>query len=175
MHWKQLMFRRAAKVSKFLANQIFDFVEIRDFLFTRTESGLKVCFKIDLRHGVKHSSIISHKCKWNKVCTYKSLSKHCLSNVFKTLPMSDSNFFFLWFETEMNWIPRYRKKAMVNIYMLLEWMKLQNNFWPPNPPLPFSLTTLPHFSGGTQVGPEIILESFPNLPFTISYKRVPKV
>lgn len=48
---------------KFLANQIFDFVKIKDFRFTRTESGLKVYFKVDLRYGVKHSSIISHKCK----------------------------------------------------------------------------------------------------------------
>ena len=39
---------------------------------------------------------------------------------YKILPTSDSNVFFLWFETEINGIYSSPKKAMVNIYIMLE-------------------------------------------------------
>ena len=44
------MFHRTAKVSHHLANQTFDFVEIKCLLFTHTEGGLKVYFKVGLKY-----------------------------------------------------------------------------------------------------------------------------
>lgn len=74
-----------------------------------------------------------------------------VSNSFKTLPVSDSNVFFLSFETEINRIPSYPKKAMVNIY--------KNLFepQPPSPPSPFYLLP-PCFSRWVQVAQEVILK-----------------
>ena len=47
---------------------------------------------------------------------------------------------FLWFETEINRIPSPPKKATVNIYILLEWIKGNNNFSTPTPsPILFAI------------------------------------
>ena len=65
--------------------------------------------------------------------------------------MSDSNIFFLWFETEINRFASLPKKAMVNIiYILLARIKLTPKELgaPPPPPPPPSSHTHPILFGG---------------------------
>ena len=96
-----------------------------------------------------------------------------LTTFFKTLSTSDSKVFFLWFETDINRIPSSPQKTMMNIFVLLEWIKLLKNshvlFATPHPQLHL------HFSGWVQIAPEInlkwppILKNYVKSPTVIFY------
>ena len=105
------------------------------------------------------------KSEFPSVLSYAYFRKFSLkinvSNSFKTLPVSDSNVFFLSFETEINRIPSYSKKAMVNIY---------KNLFEPQPPSPPSPVYVlpPGFSRVVQVAQEVILK----YPYPLHFKEL---
>ena len=108
------MWHFGAKLSKstnHLANQTLDFEEIKCILLTHTSNGLNFFFKVGLKYCVTQSNIIPNEC--------------------------NRNVFLLSFETDVNRIPSSPKRAMANIYMLLDWWKLRNGF---------STTTLSFYS-----------------------------
>ena len=108
-------------------------------------------FKVGLRYWVYHSSIISsafhftftnlnaekHFIQYKKEFPYTCLQCHHMLlrsslikvlNSFKTLPTFDSNVFFLLLETEINRIPTSSSKAIMNIDIMVKWIKLKNMF-----------------------------------------------
>ena len=71
---------------------------------TKNSFIAKVTFKV-----LSHTFILTVL----SIAFRKFLSKINVSNAFKTLSTSDSNVFFLRFETEINRIPSSHKKAVV--------------------------------------------------------------
>ena len=122
---------------------------------------------VGIKTGIKVAAQMSES---EFCCTYSAVLLHTVSkfssalNVpssFKTLPVSDTNVLFLWFESESNRIPCSPKSAIMNIYILLEWIRHKNNFSTPHTHSFFLFLfffLLPsQFSRWAQVAPEIIL------------------